>query len=85
MSFIRPIAPEELGTKYTHYGLFCGLVPVYVGRPESESPDVVERNWVPALWLWIVVGVYGLFIAACSLVNDDYEPAWPITITGPIQ
>lgn len=85
MAIIGQISREELGTRYTHYGWFCGLCPVYLADLGSEGPTVVERNWVPSWWMGIVEWLFGQFIFVNSLLDPEYEPMFPIAISGKIN
>lgn len=85
MSILSRIPRGELGTKYTHYGLFCGLLPVYVGDLDSEAPEVVERNGWPACTLSLCASLYGSFIWFASLFAPGQAFDWPLVITGRIE
>ena len=85
MSIFDPIPQSELGTKYTHYGWFAGLVQIYMGNVDSEAPDVAERNWVPVWYFWAVEQMFGLFCDACALFNPAFVPVFPMLITGKIR
>jgi hypothetical protein len=85
MSILDPVPRELLGTTFTHYGWFAGLCPVYVGRPYSAGPDVAARNWVPEWWFDLVEALFGAFCWTASHLNPDFEPGFPIFITGEIQ
>lgn len=85
MSIISRIPRSDLGTKYTHYGLFCGLLPVYIDDPESEAPEVVERNGWPAWTLSLCAGLHGSFIWFASLISPGQVFDWPLVITGRIK
>ena len=85
MSWFKPVSRAELGAKYTHSGWFLGLVPVYLGDIDSDTPVVAERNWVPEWYFWLVEAVFGLFCWANSILFKDFEPAFPIVITGRIE
>lgn len=82
MSWSKPAPHAELGTKYSHYGWFAGLVPVYLGDIASEAPIVIERNWVPEWYFWAVEALFGFFCWMCSLLVPDFEPTFPLLITG---
>ena len=85
MAIFGQIPKEELGTKYTHYGWFAGLCPVYLADLGSEAPTIVERNWVPAIWLSIATELFGAAILLRSTLDERYEPMWPVAITGEIN
>lgn len=75
MSIRHPVPRTELGTKYSHYGLLFGLLPVYVGEAESGAPLVVERNWVPSICFDATEALIDLveFVAQLLLLGRD-EP-----------
>lgn len=85
MSLFNPVPASELGTKYTHYGWFLGLVPVYLADIDSEAPVVVERNWVPEWYFWAVEAMFGLFCWVASLLVLDFEPLYPMLVCGEIK
>lgn len=70
---------------FTHKGWFW-FVPVFMSDPESNSPMVVEtrREWMEPLFtlaecferarIWLTVAI-----------DPDYEPAFMLKVTGPIQ
>ena len=82
MSLLKPVPSAELGTKYTHYGWFLGLVPVYLADVDSDAPVVVERNWVPEWYSWAAEALFGLFCWAASLVIPNFEPMFSMLVTG---
>jgi len=85
MSILNPIPQSEIGTKYSHYGWFAGLVPIYIGDIDSEGPVVIERNWVPEWYFWAVDALFGLFCFICSSLNPQFVPSFPILISGKVQ
>lgn len=85
MSWFNPVPPSELGTKYSHYGWFAGLVPIYMGDVDSDAPVITERNWVPEWYFWTMEAVFGLFCWVMSMLSADFEPAFPMVITGRIK
>lgn len=84
MAIFGQVPREELGTRFTHYGWFAGC-PVYLGNLASESPLMVERNWVPSWWFAFVTEAFGFAIFLRTLMDDDYEPMWPMLVTGEIE
>ena len=85
MAIIDRIKRDQFGTTFTHYGWFCGLCPVYIGNPESEAPIIAERNWVPAWWFVVTERLFGAFIFINTVLDDTYEPMFPIRISGRIE
>lgn len=84
MAIFGQIPKEELGTKYTHYGWFAGC-PVYLADIGSASATMVERNWIPGWWLSFVTDAFGCCIYVRSFLDPDYEPMFPIAISGEIK
>ncbi len=68
--------------KYTHKGFFCGIVPIYLDMTDEECPLVVERHW-SLLPLFIMTEfVFGICVFLRTLVDLEYEPMYPLKITG---
>lgn len=70
--------------KRTHKGLMFGLVPVFLDMSDEECPAVEGRNFVCDIILDIVTPIFGVCIFIMTMVNREYEPAFPIKITGEI-
>ncbi|MFY4037948.1 hypothetical protein ACOTJL_19560 [Achromobacter xylosoxidans] len=85
MAIFDRLPPEQIRQDYTHYGRMFGLVPVYIGDPEGESPRVCVRNWWPEWMLDIGEAIFGLCIAVKSALDPTYEPMFPIVLTGEIE
>ncbi|WP_343590156.1 hypothetical protein [Paracidovorax wautersii] len=85
MSIFHPVPRTQLGSEFTHYGWFVGLVPVYVGDLDQVAPVVAERNGVPEWCFTLAEAAFGLFCWVSSMVSPDFEPSFPILITGEIQ
>lgn len=71
--------------KRTHKGLMFGLVPVYLDMSEDECPSVQGRNLFFDILLDIVTPIFGMCIFIMTMVNKDYEPSFPITITDELE
>ncbi|MFT7722253.1 MAG: hypothetical protein QM788_05420 [Roseateles sp.] len=84
MSWLDPIPAEDLGTRFTHYGWFVGLVPVYIGDPHQDAPIMAERNWVPGWWLGAVTWLFHAVCSVAEQLDPEFEPLYPIQITGRI-
>lgn len=85
MAIFGQVPQEELGTKYTHYGWFAGICPIYLADFAGSSATLVERNWVPSWWLVFCTELFGAFIWARTFIDPEWEPMFPIAITGEIQ
>lgn len=69
---------------YTHKGWF-GICPVYLAKIETDAP-VVEPRWrFLGCLLVLSEAVFGLIIYIATAINPDYEPAWPLLITGQLS
>lgn len=82
MAIFGQIQRSELGTKYTHYGWFCGVCPVYLGNLGSEAPTVAERNWVPEWWMGFTELLFGTYAMLRTSIDPEYEPMYPLAISG---
>lgn len=71
-------------TMLTHKGWF-GVCPVYLTDDGRDGVVLVERHWLFRPLMWLTVHVYGLLIFLATMVNSDYEPEWPVMITGEIK
>jgi hypothetical protein len=69
----------------THKGLFCGIAPVYIGGLETDAPLVVERHWSLMPVLWMTEVLFSAFVFVGSLFAPDWEPMYPLVITGEIE
>jgi len=83
--FFGRIPPSQLGTTFTHRGWLIGLIPVYIGAPESSAPLFAERNGVPELWFDLVMSLYLLLGDLASWVNPAFEPSFFFTVSGPLE
>ncbi|CUI61441.1 Uncharacterised protein [Achromobacter xylosoxidans] len=85
MSIFSQIPSAELGTRFTHYGWFCGVVPVYLANLECEAPLVVERNGIPEWVLSLAGALFAAFAKVAALVAPDRDIQVPLVVTGPIM
>jgi len=67
---------------FTHKGLFCGIVPVYLNFDDEDCPLIVERHWAFIPLFTIVELLFGICILVRCIVDDKYQPMFPIRITG---
>ncbi|HGP5909348.1 hypothetical protein LH673_02460 [Morganella morganii] len=74
MAIFNRLTEEQIKQDYDHYGLFMGIVPIYVGDHEGEF-RVAVRNWWPD---WLL----DLADAISRLTPYDY---WSIKLTGQIK
>lgn len=66
---------------YTHKGWF-GLCPVYLANLGSDAPDIDERHWLLTPWMTFNGWLLNALIFVKSVLDPDYEPAFPILVTG---
>ena len=70
--------------KYTHKGWF-GFCPIFLANTFSDSPDVTSRTeWLMPV-LKFNIWLQELAIAACTLMDPDWEPTWKIRLTGELE
>jgi hypothetical protein len=72
---------ERHGQKLTHKG-WLGLCPVYLADIRSESPFVVERHWTAAPLMLASRWIYRACFVVAELMNPEWEPEWPLRVTG---
>lgn len=68
---------------WTHKGWF-GLCPVYIAELDSGAPIIDPRHWSLLPLMAASEWIYTALFFVMSAVNADYQPAWPIRITGKI-
>jgi hypothetical protein len=68
-------------SELTHKG-WLGFCPIYVGNLHGDSPLVVERWRILAPLLWFNTWIFGLFFTMATMIDPEYEPQWPLRITG---
>lgn len=90
MAVLNRLSHSEIEEKFTHYAWFAWIVPCYfseeaAGGEHGPQGCVLQvRNWLPEWLLTAATHLYGSFVFLVTLVDDDYEPMWPIALTGPI-
>lgn len=72
--------PKKEG--FTHKGLLFGFIPVYMKFEDSEHPLLAGRNIFCDLLVNIMEPIFDIFFFVCKLLNPDFEPGYPIKITG---
>jgi len=70
--------------KMTHKGFF-GICPVYFADLDADCPFVDPRHWIFEPLFWLSESVYGLLITVGSMINPDYDPEWPLFVTGELH
>lgn len=82
MSIFHRLTNDELQREFTHIGWFAGICPIYYADTGSEGCVLAERNWVPEWYFSMCEGIFGLFCAVMTTLNPDFEPTFPIMLTG---
>lgn len=75
------ISAEEKRAWFTHKGWFA-FCPVWLGNLDSDAPLVATRNGIPEIVMDAAEACIGLCIVVISLFNPDYEPLYPIRVSG---
>lgn len=78
------MSEQEAQLEYTHIG-WIGLCPVYIGDLDKEGPCVKVRYPWLEYWLDFNDWLIGFAIWCYSAMNPDWEPMFPIRITGKIK
>lgn len=85
MAIIHRMSRTEIRSRYTHYGLLYGCIPVYVDMRQDPAPEVAVRNWLPD-WLMDVGDlVFMMAVHTMQAIRPDYEPEFFIKLTGKIE
>lgn len=66
---------------FTHKGWF-GICPVYLADLESDAPLIDPRHWVLAPLMWASEVMYAVVFHVRGFMDPEFEPVWPIRITG---
>lgn len=69
---------------YTHKGWF-GCCPVYFAGLETDAPLVEARHWIYTPLLIFSETFYDFYFAVASMLDPDFEPMWPLTVTGELK
>lgn len=77
MAVFERMTDAEIRAEFTHYALFCGLVPIYFNH---DTGTVAVRNWWPE---WTLDAVHHLFDLLATATG--YDGGWPIHLRGRIQ
>lgn len=70
--------------KLTHKGWF-GICPVYFADLETDAPLVVERHWIFVPLMLLSEAIFYLAFTAWGMIDPDFEPQWPLKITGKLE
>lgn len=85
MAIFSRLSKDQIRKDYDHYGRMFGLVPVYIGDAEGPSPRVCVRNWWPEWLLDVGEAIFGACVWVKTAMDPEYEPMYPIVLTGKIS
>lgn len=71
--------------KRTHKGFLFGIVPVYLDMTDSDCPGLEVRHWSLTPLLYLCEAIFGICVFLKSMIDIEYEPAFPIKVTGEIK
>lgn len=83
MAIFKRMTKKEIKEKFTYYGFFCGIVPIYLDS--KPCPTLAVRNWYPDLILDVVSNFWQALNYIGVFINPDFEYGFAITITGEID
>ncbi|RIX47444.1 MAG: hypothetical protein D3M94_07165 [Rhodocyclales bacterium GT-UBC] len=69
---------------YTHKGWFL-LCPIYLGDIDSDAPEVIPRDWMLGILFAISEFLFACYVGAVELIKPDFEPMFPMVITGQLK
>lgn len=65
----------------THYGWF-GLCPIWIEEFDDGSVRIEPRHWSLGWLMSVSDALVGAWIWLYSLTHPDWEPVFPIKVTG---
>lgn len=85
MSIHERIPPDQIERDFTHYALFCGVVPVYYKEIPPDGCCMAVRNWWPEWLMDAAEFVFGCCVNFMSAIDPEYVPMYPIRLTKEIK
>lgn len=85
MSIRERIPRDQIERDFTHYALFCRVVPVYYKEIPPDGCCMAVRNWWPEWLMDAAEAVLGVVITIKSAMDRDYVPMYPIKLTREIN
>lgn len=81
--FFNRVPESDFGTRYTHFGRLYGLVPIYIGDPDSLAPEIAVVNGLPD-WLIDVADLcWNAAVWVRSAVDPNFEhPGFMLEVRG---
>jgi hypothetical protein len=83
MAMFQRMSDSYIKEHFTHYGIFCGVVPIYM--TDSDMPDIAVRNGYPDFLLDIVAFAWQVMSIVAEFVVKDYEPGFLFEMYGEIE
>lgn len=83
MAIFGKLTDAEIYAEFTHVGMFCGLVPVYMTL--DDTPNVAVKNGYPDFLLDIVSFIWQVANMAASYTDPNFEPGFNFDVIGEID
>lgn len=81
VAVFKRMSRAEIREHFTHRGWYF-FVPIYLTL--DDCPKVSARNGVPEWLMDLAEAVFGACVFVRSLLDPDYEPLYPLRVTGEI-
>ena len=75
---------QEMKVTYTHKGWF-GVCPVYFSKLDTDCPTVDPRMGLYEPLMLLSEAMYRVVFFCCRAIRPDFDPAWPLKITGALS
>lgn len=85
MAFLKQMKKKDILRYFTHYGLYWGVVPVYVNMRVPDCPDVATRNGIPEWAMAVIDWLTAIPIGLARIINPNYQPMFAIKLTDLIE
>lgn len=69
---------------FTHKGWF-GICPIYLADVDSDGPRIEPRFMFTGWLIHLSTFIYGSCIWFITSINPEFEPRWPMLITGALD
>lgn len=87
MAVFDRIPQADIDRRFTHFGRFLGLVPVYLAPDPLDADSVLleVQNWWPEWSLDVALELFGFFCLISLFFAPGVEFRFPIVITGRVD
>ena len=62
-----------------------GICPIYIKGIETDAPELAARHWSLEWLMDISEALIGMANMVLQAVNKDFEPRYPIRVTGDLK